>query len=56
MIRPDFPPVAAPVETEIAPELPELEVPVENEMEPLTPLVPAFLVFKITLPLEVAVP
>jgi hypothetical protein len=56
VIRPDFPAVADPVETEIVPELPELDVPVENEIEPLTPEVPAFCVFRTMLPLELAVP
>ena len=56
VMRPDFPTVAAPVAIEILPELPELEVPVEKDIDPLTPVVPAFTVFIITLPLDVAVP
>jgi hypothetical protein len=48
--------LAFPLAKTILPELPELAVPVWNDKYPLMPETPALSVFKITLPVDVAVP
>jgi hypothetical protein len=55
-ICPLCPPVADPVSTAILPDAPDEVVPVENLKDPLTPVVPAFTVFMLIFPLDVAVP
>jgi hypothetical protein len=53
---PPRPSLEFPLANSILPELPELVVPVRNDKCPLAPATPALSVFRMTLPVEVAVP